>query len=476
MSAHPLRTARCLRNLTIKQLADEAMVGASTVWRAEHNYPINAESRRRLCIYFHMTSQELGLVNIDPASASEEPEETMQVLAPDKQREIVSPPAAHHFLSFDETASYDNEGGSALPFEQRIGVWLAQKGGGLASLFDAGLTLDEVLESLRVVLYGSQGMPAPLRNLLLPVNALTVPLRKRVSWEERTRLLTALDKSVGEGWQLFHTARPVQVLVTAQAQIYLVDQVHELLDPQDCQCLYAGLYNLMSAALYFQGHYDSAQQTSRKAYRAAIDGADNWDGAQSLNWQAIASNARGLYMDAIRAIESALRLVEKEESERFVRLRAHLQADRAYNASMLQEHMLVRESLDASMRLLEPLGSVEEEEFDLARWYQIAGSCMLTLGDYKTAIDYLERSLQQVPTRWAARRLLTLLPLAEAYARRRERDASLRVAEQITTSIDSVDSTMLNQRYLEYQHTLVESFPHDKRVLSFITNGLILSR
>src|ERR1051326_4819361 len=59
---HPLRAARGRRNLTIEQLAEAAKVGASTVWRAEHSYPINAESRRRLCAYLSMTSDELGIV------------------------------------------------------------------------------------------------------------------------------------------------------------------------------------------------------------------------------------------------------------------------------------------------------------------------------------------------------------------------------------------------------------------------------
>src|SRR5690348_8994766 len=60
---HPLRLARCRHNLTINQLAEEARVGASTIWRAEHAYPISAESRRRLCAFFGLTSQELGLVS-----------------------------------------------------------------------------------------------------------------------------------------------------------------------------------------------------------------------------------------------------------------------------------------------------------------------------------------------------------------------------------------------------------------------------
>src|SRR5438552_6055202 len=59
---HPLRIARCQYNLTIVELAEEAKVGASTIWRAEHHYSINAESRRRLCAFFGTHPQELGLL------------------------------------------------------------------------------------------------------------------------------------------------------------------------------------------------------------------------------------------------------------------------------------------------------------------------------------------------------------------------------------------------------------------------------
>src|SRR5438876_9254501 len=61
---HPLRIARARRNLTIEQLSKVANVGTATIWRAEHYHPISAESRRRLCTYFSMTSQALGLITL----------------------------------------------------------------------------------------------------------------------------------------------------------------------------------------------------------------------------------------------------------------------------------------------------------------------------------------------------------------------------------------------------------------------------
>jgi transcriptional regulator with XRE-family HTH domain len=58
---HPLRAMRERLNLTQKRLAEEIGVGVQTILRAEHNKPIQAESRRLLCEYFGMTSEELGL-------------------------------------------------------------------------------------------------------------------------------------------------------------------------------------------------------------------------------------------------------------------------------------------------------------------------------------------------------------------------------------------------------------------------------
>lgn len=58
---HPLRIARESRNLTREQLAEEVGIGASTIKRAERGEVINLHSRRQLCEFFSMTSQELSL-------------------------------------------------------------------------------------------------------------------------------------------------------------------------------------------------------------------------------------------------------------------------------------------------------------------------------------------------------------------------------------------------------------------------------
>jgi transcriptional regulator with XRE-family HTH domain len=62
---HPLRTIREAHNLTREQLAREIGVGPATIKRAERWEPIGPDSRRRLCVFFGQTSEELGLLYSD---------------------------------------------------------------------------------------------------------------------------------------------------------------------------------------------------------------------------------------------------------------------------------------------------------------------------------------------------------------------------------------------------------------------------
>ncbi|GCE31778.1 hypothetical protein KDA_72620 [Dictyobacter alpinus] len=453
MGTHLLRIARCLRNLTIKQLAEEARVGSSTIWRAEHSYPINAESRRRLCLYFGKNAQELGLIR-DEMPVEPEPTE---VLVPFER--------VAQNLSSPQEKSQQREQGP----EQHAGVWLALHATELSTLFETGWSIEEVLNSLRVVLRGTQGLPSTVRQKIMRIDDIIPNASDHVSMDERTLLCQTLQQSVAEGWQRFHTMRPTEVFVSAQAQLYLVQQTHELIFPEVRYGLYAAIYNLIGAAAYLQGSYTAAQQAYTKAHIAALEGADIWNMAQNLNWQAIIANVRGNYDSAIAHIEAALRLVVNEFGEEFVRLRAHLLADWAYNAALLQDAHRAEEKLDASARFLEKLGP--HEEFDQAKWHQMAGSCMLTLKHYSRAINHLEQSLEQQAPQWIIRRALTLVPLAEAYARKRELEASLNTAERIMTLLEEVDSSMLNQRFQEYQHTLIKTFPHEPRAKALLTRA-----
>ncbi len=471
---HPLRNARSQRNLTIKQLAEAAKIGASTIWRAEHGYMIGADSRQRLCAYFSMTSRELGLAEPDPpVSPTTEP---LDVAFPNVSIDIPKTLTGGNaplfilnpHLDLHPLLSQQN----TISSEQQVSTWLTLGSCNLASLFDAGWTLEAILDSLRVTLQGVQGMPGPMRNTLLQMSGsallhtIAQPVNDHLSEEERYRLWQSLEKSIDEGWHLFHKAPPAQVLVVAQTLLTLVQQAHSFLPPDVRPSLYAATYNLLGASLLFQGHYGPARRAHEKAQIAALEGANLWAMAQSLNWQAIASQIRGHFQDAILSIEAALRLLGQREDVPSIRLRAHLLADWAYNSANLPEHTRLQEKLDASANMVRPLEL--NEEFDILQWQQIAGSCFLLRGKYNDAIHLLEQSLSQLPERWLVRHLLTLFPLAESYARAGEREASLEAGSRITALLEKVDAGMFHLRFGEYYQTLRATFPNDQRIHAFI--------
>jgi tetratricopeptide (TPR) repeat protein/transcriptional regulator with XRE-family HTH domain len=466
-NTHPLRTARCKHNLTIERLAEEARVGASTVWRAEHNYPINAESRRRLCTYFHATPQALGLLS------------HLELNDSDEQAFLTKPLFAETSLSADASDEIpvaplilSGKTGNGLLFDQQKQpdreTVLAMNG--LDVLLDAHWTLDTVLGALRVTLQGLQGLPTRMQHTLLlgmlsRIDTLELPGGQHVSEEERHQVREALSMSIGQCWQFFHTASPMQVFIVGQGLLYLLGQTQAFLSPDDCRSFYAAIMNLIGSASFFQGCYDVALNTHKKAYQAALESSDTWNQAQSLNWQAIAASSSGKRVDAIQYIESALQLLEGKTEQDYQRLRAHLLADWAYNASILGDETLARKKLDASVAFLE--NPDQNEEFDLTRWHQLSGDCMLLNQQYTPAIYHLEQSLSRLPRQWLTRRVLTLLPLARAYAYQQERDMSISIAEQAVDAIHTIDSIMLKQRFTEYLHVLVEIFPRDKIAREF---------
>ncbi len=456
---HPLRTVRRQQNLTIEQLAQNAKVGASTIWRAEHGYPINAETRRRLCDYFGMTSRELGLVDAED-------------LAPPADNGAVSVTVARPFAPLTASAPANKilPARTAPSRKQQVGEWLVRVTGEMAALFDVDWSL---IDSLQVILQCLQGVPPAARQLMLeapvasPVGEVAALVGDRLSLVDRDLLFEALKVSVANIWHLFHTSPPAHVLVAAQAELYVVHHLDAAIPKDLRHCLNAALYNLIGGTLFSQGQYPAAQQAHEQAFHIAAEVDDIWNMAQSLSWQSIISTKYRQYVEATNYLEKALSLVEQEHEEQFLRLRAHLLADWAYNAALHHEQRLSQEKLDASSMLLEGLGP--SEEFDRARWFQIEGNCFILQGDYAAAIARFEESLAHLPPAWLARRVLTLMPLAEAHALNHEREASIAIAEQATEILHTLDSSMLNECLTIYQRILRRAFPHDPHVRAFIS-------
>jgi len=458
---HPLRIARARRNLTIEQLSKVANVGTATIWRAEHYHPISAESRRRLCTYFSMTSQALGLITL--SGDKEEADWNATTLdVPDTS-----------FPAHEEVAAI------AIPhrpsLQAEAGTWLVGEADQLASLFEENWDLDTVLKSLRIVLQSLQVLPDSLRHSLFHTNSTKVT-RKPLTVEESQHLNHALDASICDAWQFYHESGASQVLVVAQAQLCLLQRFDPLLDTETSGSFHAAIRNLIGAALYDQGEYEAARREYQHAYADAVRGKDVWHQVQSNNWLAVIANANGRYLSAIDYLEKALQLLESSDERLFPHTRAHLLANWAYNAGLLQDQAVVREKLRASKKELDRLDYENDPEFDIAGWHQLAGKCVLMEGHYNTAIQHFEESLKRIPPHWHGRRALSLLPLAEAHAHKREREASLAVAEQATHDIQAADSRMLKHRFQEYQHVLLSTFPHDRVVRNFVTQTIPLLR
>src|SRR5262249_6130169 len=142
---------------------------------------------------------------------------------------------------------------------------LALEATDLATFFEEGWSVDEVLESLRVVLPIIQTMPKITRRTfgrtLLEVGAAAVvsgvPILagRHISAEDRAELHHALGESIAAGWKLFHTAGNAQVLAVGQAQLLLVQQNHALLYPQIRSVFYSSIHNLIGRALHLQERY-----------------------------------------------------------------------------------------------------------------------------------------------------------------------------------------------------------------------------
>ena len=464
MNGHPLCVERCRRNMTQAQLAEGVKVGVTTIWRAENDYPISATSRQRICAYFNMTSQELGLVRKKSRKGT-------TLVSQKVDTTLASQESSFTIIKRNQALDELSEHATDNTPKQHIGAWLALEGCNIASLFEAGWTLDAILESLRIVLQSVEGMPVMTRRKLLQLGGmaamsdLVLPMGEKVTEEERIKLCNSLGKSISDGWKMFHTVGNAQVLAISKAQLLIIQQVHPYLSPDMRHMFYSSAYNLIGSAYFFQGHYDASWQAHDKAYNAALEGADIWNMIQSLNSQSILLSSQGKYIEAIQTIEAALNLVNSSE-ERFIRSKAHLLAQWAINAVMLQEDYVVCEKLSASADLLDQVSP--NEEFDQSHWQHVAGVCALINKKYIVATDLFEKALVTLPQNWLIRRGMTLIPLAIAYAHEQRRDACIATAKEASSVLRILDAKVMKTRFASVQQSILDAFPNDEYMHSFL--------
>ena len=231
---------------------------------------------------------------------------------------------------------------------------------------------------------------------------------------------------------------------------------------------YSSVYNLVGKATHFQGHYQQALDAHINAHVAAMATGDPWFVTQSLICQADSYQALEQHIQAIEAIEEALRIVGNPTDEVQIRSKAQLLASWADNAITLKEWILAEEKLEASATLLDQIHP--NEQFDQASWLQLEGKYAFEKGDYGKATEHLEAALRRISPNWIVRQVLILLPLVAAYTWQGNRDACLATANMAFSAIKTLNAPTVNKLYATSLQGLLEEFPNDAQVRTFVAD------
>jgi hypothetical protein len=264
---HPLRIARCRHNLTIVGLAEEAKVGASTIWRAEHHYSVNAESRRRLCAFFDTAPQELGLLGRSKQSLTFEQNRLtlypfIEPCPPVYVAEKVPVAQLAQLLTLSEGTDVRQ---FVTQHEQPVTLEMSS----LAALLDINWTPDTLLDALRIVFQGIQLLPSRLQHTLLLgmlARTGTVPSSdsKYLLDEECSQVKEALNVSIAQSQQFCRNASPIHVLIMGQGLFYLLRQTQNFLSLESYRSFHESVTKLIESALFFQECNDSRRQVPKK--------------------------------------------------------------------------------------------------------------------------------------------------------------------------------------------------------------------
>ena len=478
-----LRQQRQLRGWSLQHVADQVcklsedddripgvtadMVGK---WERGEKKP-SPFYQTRLCELYNTSADKLGFVNNPVFTEPQIPESQLTSYSfpiAAKQNTISGFPSNLHRL--------ESLQGEIELSEELIANLLSMSSKQLAMLTTVGWTPQDMIAALAITLPGEAMMTKISRRQLFQVGtgmflgSIALPECEHPTAEERTQLSDAIGTSIAASWSLFQNTNTAQVLAVGQAQLALLQQAHHTLYPNVRPMHYSAIYRLIGGALHFQGRYDEARLAHEKSYIAALEGADTWNMAQSLSWQADGLKAQEQYAPALDTLESAIRLASQQNNLESIRLQAHLFASAAEVAAHTGDIKTVETKLTTSERLLENLPP--HEEFDRVSWHQVAGACALILGQYDEAIQHLQQAMNDLPTHWTLRHATTLMPLTLAYARKQERDATLAIAQKATSAISTINSPSMSKQFVAYlQQELLESFPADPHIQTIVTEA-----
>ncbi|MGH2493588.1 MAG: helix-turn-helix domain-containing protein [Ktedonobacteraceae bacterium] len=483
--AHPMRIARVEKGLTQDELAQEIGLGVSTIRRAEQWFPLNLKTQRILSNYFKKTPKELGLQGrgwtqddrkaITPQPTTLNPSQNLPIVvdAPAPLAHIAAP--SPHYTptqAIDLLVAQPN-----TVTDQHAGAWLALGTSHLAQLFEEGWSLENILNSLRIVMQGAQGIPTITRRKLLQlsgtamVNDITLPTGEHVSEEEKVRITDALGKSIGDGWNLFQTGKigVPQVIAVAQTQLALIKQAEHFIAPVDCSAFLSAIYRTTGMGFLLQGRCHKSLKHHQIAHIAALESGDLSSIVQSLLCKANSYYDLKQHADAAQLVEMAFRLTEHQPDMISSQSKAHILGFWADNAMQQEEYVLAQKKLNEIAAYLDQINP--NGEFDRASWLSLHGKYALTTRDYPKAIQFYEQAMLALLPDWMIGQILTLIPLMTAYACKGERDKGLATAKKTLEALQVLNSAAMNRLFIESaEHALLATCPNDKEIQTFLTD------
>lgn len=487
-----LREQRLLRGWSLRRVVDGLCVLAAASgeelpgvnvpmvsnWETGTKIP-SPFYRERLCKLYNMTADQLGFMDNPTLPVPHRPAPATSSNGYDKAQPIQPTVLATHPLLTPSASVIPREqmqaidlssDGVAYAQDEQLSAWLLSGTNYLSMLFDAGCTPEQVVDSVRVILQGVQGLPRISRRKMLELGAYAlvngVPIMQSgwVTESECIRATEALGKSIGDGWKLFHATSTELLFAVAEAQLCMMQQVHGIFYPSVRCAFYSSIYRLKGAALFFLARYREAMKAFDQSYIAGLEANDPWHMAESLSWQGGVWKACGMQDRAIQATEAALRLTFACEEVRSLPLRARLLAHWAESAALLHQPNIMMEKLESSAGLLRRFET--SDEYDYATWQQYLATCHFYIGDVVDADRYFEQALAGLKPDWILQKGYTLLLQAQARLKMGEIDRSITSARDSLPFIATINSPLINRGLIDYVQELMR-FSDNGSIQSF---------
>lgn len=404
-------------------------MGAQTILRAEHNKPINAESRRLLCEYFGMTSEELGLVT------DENPPHPHPFNKQDHQPPLSQTIAQGIVLAAQELENPHMDK-SRRNFLQALGL--------------AGTAL---VAPITVFVPSTQELPHT------PVwERLSQALEHPSSIDEIT--LLQLEATIGDCWNVLPKVSGAFSHGLLNYVLGQLEVVTTLLDRSPSANIRQRLAFIAGELAQVSGEILFDLKENAKAeryYDVAISAAKV---AQNDSMQAIALGRKSFIPiyenDAGRALpllQQAKTLLPQDAPSI---TRAWLSAVEAEALANMHEELACRRALEQSEKFLERVqpGETSSIRFSRTALLGYKGICSIRLQEPQTAQAILTDALLSMEPHRIRHKSIVLIDLATTYIQRGEIEEACRYASQALILITHTKSARVLQRILIFRRQL----------------------